>query len=186
MSAALGNDILYVRSDDPAGGTAFAAFEAFSVPGLMECNPLLIISMGDRIVPPSVFRNLCEIHRAGAHEAGLTFLTALYEPPKNHGKGRVLRDQSGRVVRIAEERDILAEPDAAARQALLDVTEGNCPLYVVRAAILRRYLENLRVPSSSPSVSLRFGDLHGPVIALPCAQGVAQQFLNFLPLPQGQ
>ena len=44
----------------------------------------------------------------------------------------------------------------------------------------------LRVPSSSPSVSRRFGDLHGPGIALPCAQRVAQQFLNFLPLPQGQ
>src|ERR1019366_2777587 len=40
----------------------------------------------------------------------------------------------------------------------------------------------LRVPSSSPSVSLRFRDLRGPVIALPCAHGVAQQFLNFLPL----
>ena|ERR1019366_8338921 len=45
---------------------------------------------------------------------------------------------------------------------------------------------HLRVPSSRPSVSLRFRDLHGPVIALPCGQGVAQQFLNFLPLPQGQ
>src|SRR5258708_10707426 len=43
----------------------------------------------------------------------------------------------------------------------------------------------LRVPSSSPSVSLRFRDLHSQGIALP-AQGVAQQFLNFLPLPQGQ
>ena len=49
-----------------------------------------------------------------------------------------------------------------------------------------RGLYNLRVPSSSPSVSRRFGDLHGPGIALPCAQRVAQQFLNFLPLPQGQ
>ena len=45
---------------------------------------------------------------------------------------------------------------------------------------------NLRVPSSRRSVIRRFRDLHGPVIALPCAQGVAQQFLNFLPLPQGQ
>src|ERR1035437_2856751 len=44
----------------------------------------------------------------------------------------------------------------------------------------------LRVPSSGPSVSLRFRDVDGPVIALPCAQGVAQQILNFLPLPQGQ
>jgi hypothetical protein len=47
-------------------------------------------------------------------------------------------------------------------------------------------LSNLRVPSSSRSVSLRFLDLHGQAIAFPCAQGVAQQFLNFLPLPQGQ
>jgi hypothetical protein len=45
---------------------------------------------------------------------------------------------------------------------------------------------HLRVPSSGQSVSLRFCDLHGPVVALPCAQGAAQHFLNFLPLPQGQ
>src|ERR1035437_10071875 len=44
----------------------------------------------------------------------------------------------------------------------------------------------LRVPSSGPSVSLRFRDVDGPVIALPCAQGVAQQFLNFLPLQIGR
>ena len=47
-------------------------------------------------------------------------------------------------------------------------------------------LIHLRVPSSSPSVSLRFRDLYGQVSALACAQGAAQQFLNFLPLPQGQ
>src|ERR1035437_7198575 len=40
-------------------------------------------------------------------------------------------------------------------------------------------LNSLRVPSSSPSVSFIFRDLHGPVTALPYAQGVAQQFLNF-------
>ena len=45
---------------------------------------------------------------------------------------------------------------------------------------------DLRVPSSGQSVSLRFRDLHGPVVALLCAQGAAQHFLNFLPLPQGQ
>jgi hypothetical protein len=55
----------------------------------------------------------------------------------------------------------------------------NLRIFTIRVA-------NLRVPSSSPSVSLIFRDLQGPVTALPCAQGVAQQFLNFLPLPQGQ
>lgn len=48
------------------------------------------------------------------------------------------------------------------------------------------HLYNLRVPSSRPSVRHRFRDLDGQVSALPVTQGVAQQFLNFLPLPQGQ
>src|SRR3990172_1329868 len=94
VSTALGTDNIYVRSDDPKGGTAFAAFEAFSVPELLERNPLLIITMGDRIVPSSVFRRLWETHLAGASEADLTFLTALYQPPKNRGKGRVFLDRN--------------------------------------------------------------------------------------------
>ena len=77
-------------------------------------------------------------------EAALTLLTAHYEPPKNRGKGRVLRGGDGRVVRIVEEKDIAAEPDEPRRRALLDLTEGNCPLYVVRAATLHRHLWELR------------------------------------------
>jgi hypothetical protein len=143
VAEALGGDNIYVMSDNPAGGTAYAVFEAFSVPALLEKNPLLIITMGDRIVPSSVLRRLCATHEAGAREAGLTFLTARYEPPKNRGKGRVLRSGDGRVLRIMEERDILAGEEGASREALLNLTEGNCPLYAVRAATLRRHLENL-------------------------------------------
>ncbi|MFN0172000.1 MAG: NTP transferase domain-containing protein [Bryobacteraceae bacterium] len=143
VSSALGPDNIYVRSENAAGGTAFAAFEAFSVPALLEKNPLLVITMGDRIVPSSVFRRLCETHGAGSAEADVTFLSAQYEPPKNRGKGRVLRDEHRRVVRIVEERDILSEPDASTRQALLDLTEGNCPLYVIRAATLYRHLRDV-------------------------------------------
>jgi hypothetical protein len=143
VSTALGSDNVYVLSDDPTGGTAFAAFEALSVPTLREKNPLLIITMGDRVVPSSVFRRLWETHRAGGQEADLTFLTALYEPPKNRGKGRVLRDGNRRVLRIIEERDIPAGESDAARQVLLDLTEGNCPLYAIRAAILLRHVQDL-------------------------------------------
>ena len=143
VSAALGDDNIYVHSDNPTGGTGWAAFEAFSVPAVGEANPLLIVTMGDRIVPSSVFRRLWQTHRAGEQEADITFLTAQYEPPKNRGKGRVLRDAKRRVLRIIEEKDIATEKDASARQVLLDLTEGNCPLYVIRAATLRRYLENL-------------------------------------------
>jgi len=143
VSAALGNDNIYVKSDNPTGGTAFAAFEAFSVPRLVETNPPLIITMGDRVVPSSVFRRLWETHRAGAREADVTFLTAQYEPPKNRGKGRVLRDGQGKVMRIIEEKDIATQAETSARQVLLNLTEGNCPLYVIRAATLHRYLAEL-------------------------------------------
>lgn len=140
---ALGEDNTYVESDNPTGGTAFAAFEVFSVPELLERNPLLIITYGDRIIPSSVFRHLHNTHRSGEREADLTFLTAQYEPPKNRGKGRVLRGQGGRVVRILEEVDIAHEEEGPARQALMDLTEGNCPLYALRAATLHRLAKGL-------------------------------------------
>lgn len=143
VAAALGADNVYVRSDNPAGGTAFAAFEAFSVSALLETNPLLVITMGDRIVTPSIFRRLCETHRAGGREADLTLLTAEYEPPKHRGKGRIVRAAHGRVTAIVEQRDIDAVPDAAARRQLEDLTEGNCPLYVIRAAALHGRLRSL-------------------------------------------
>ncbi|MCE5347847.1 MAG: NTP transferase domain-containing protein [Bacteroidales bacterium] len=143
VTSALGEENTYILSDNPTGGTAFAAFEAFCVPELLEKNPLLIITMGDRIVPSSVFRRLYNRHCEGDGEADLTFLTALYEPPKNSGKGRVLRDENSCVVRIIEERDIVAEKDTMMRQALLNITEGNCPLYIIRAATLYRSLRNI-------------------------------------------
>lgn len=143
VAAALGSDNVYVLSDNPTGGTAFAAYEAFSVPELAERNPLLVITMGDRVMPPSIFRRLWETHREGDREADLTMLTVVYEPPRNRGKGRVLRGSDGRVLRIVEDRDIAAEPDETARQALINLTEGNCSLYMVRAAILKPLLEGL-------------------------------------------
>jgi len=143
VSRALGADNIYVRSDNPSGGTAFAAFEAFSVPTLLESDPLLVVTMGDRIVTPSIFRRLCETHRAGRREADLTMLTAEYEAPKHRGKGRIVRADHGRVAAIVEQRDIDAMPDAASRRQLEDIIEGNCPLYVIRAAALHRRLQGL-------------------------------------------
>jgi NDP-sugar pyrophosphorylase family protein len=143
VSSALGAGNIYVRSANPAGGTALAAFEAFGVTALAERDPLLIVTMGDRIVPSAVFRRLWATHTDGGREASLTFLTAAYEPPKHHGKGRVLRDDSGRVVRIIEERDIAAEENEFTRQALRNIAEGNCPLYLIRARTLHRYLRSL-------------------------------------------
>jgi len=141
--AALGNDNTYILSDNPTGGTAFAALEAFCIKELADKDPLVIITMGDRVVPSSVFRRLAKAHTEGSSEADLTFLTAMYEPPKNSGKGRVLRDDNGKVLEIVEEKDIMTEEDTAKRQTLLNLVEGNCPLYAVRASVLYKHLVNL-------------------------------------------
>ncbi|MEN8202902.1 MAG: NTP transferase domain-containing protein [Bacteroidota bacterium] len=143
VAGALGADNIYVHSDNPAGGTAFAAYEALAIPGLIEANSLLIITMGDRIVPSSIYRKLWRTHYAMDKEADLTFLSAEYEPPRNNGKGRVMRDHNNRVVGIIEDRDIAEEPDEITRQRLQNLTEGNCPLYVIRAATLARHLQDL-------------------------------------------
>jgi hypothetical protein len=140
VAASLGPDNIYVQSENSSGGTAFAAFEAFCVTALEESNPVLVVSMGDRIVTAGVFQRLYDTHRLGRREADLTLLTAIYEPPKNLGKGRVVRDENRDVVRIVEQRDIDAISGGLERQSLLDLTEGNCPLYAIRAATLRRYL----------------------------------------------
>ena len=140
---ALGNDNVYVLSDNPAGGTGYAVFEYFSVPDLVTKNPLLIITMGDRVIPSSVFRKIEKAHTEGDREADLTFMSAVYEPPKNSGKGRVIRDESGNVLRIMEERDIMREENQYTRQALLGITEGNCPLYIIRASTLFDHLSGI-------------------------------------------
>ncbi len=143
VAAALGEGNVYVRSENPTGGTAFAAYEAFSVPELEQQNPVLIITMGDRIVPGSIFGRLYEAHMTGPREADLTFLTAVYEPPRNRGKGRIIRGADGKVLGIVEQKDIDAIPDEKVRQSLEDLTEGNCPLYAIRARGLRHHLEGL-------------------------------------------
>jgi GTP:adenosylcobinamide-phosphate guanylyltransferase len=143
VSEALGQDNIYILSNNPAGGTAYAAWEAFSLSSLLEINPLLIITMGDRIVTPAMFRRLSETHLSEPREADLTFLSAIYEPPKHQGKGRVVRGALQRVERIVEQRDIDAMANPAERQQLADLTEGNCPLYLVRAATLHRFLSEL-------------------------------------------
>jgi molybdopterin-guanine dinucleotide biosynthesis protein A len=142
VADALGEDNLYVLSDNPKGGTAFAAFEIFSVPGLLEKNPLLIITMGDRIVPPSVFRKLWNKHTSDK-EADLTFLTAIYEPPRNNGKGRIVRDEEDKILKIIEEKDIEALADPVLKNSLLNSNEGNCPLYLIRAKTLYHYASRL-------------------------------------------
>ena len=141
--AALGDDNSYILTDNSTGGTAFAAMEAFCMPELIERNPLIIIAMGDRIVPSSIFRRMLETHIEGGKEANLTFLTAIYEPPKNSGKGRVVRNNFGKVVMIIENSDIEEIDDALLQEKMYNIEEGNCSLYAIRAKELYEHLYKL-------------------------------------------
>lgn len=136
----LGDDLIFVLSDNPVGGTAQAVWEAFCVDELTESDPLVIITMGDRIVPTSIFERLLTTHYEGGSEGGLTFLTARYEAPNNKGRGRILRESQGRVKGIIEQRDIDQEKNAVLRTALDNLVECNCPLYLVRASLLKKAL----------------------------------------------
>ncbi len=140
---ALGDDLIFIRSENPVGGTAFAAYEALSLSLLDEVDALLLIGMGDRIVTPGILRSLIERHFAAPREADLTFLTARYSIPNNHGKGRILRDAEGMVLGIIEQQDIDATPDVKLRSTLNGLTEGNCPLYAIRASRLRRHAHDI-------------------------------------------
>jgi hypothetical protein len=140
VMAGLGADVIYVLSANSTGGTAHAAWEALSVPDLESSNALLVITMGDRIVPSSIFQRLIDVHLGGGREADLTLLSALYVPPAQHGKGRILRDAAGRIQRILEQRDIDAISDPDERRSFEERVEGNCPLYAVRARTLRKHL----------------------------------------------
>ncbi|MBQ3388843.1 MAG: NTP transferase domain-containing protein [Thermoguttaceae bacterium] len=156
---ALGDDAVYVVSDNPVGGTAWAVYEAFSAPELIEKNPPVVISMGDRIVPAEIFRRIMAVHlgqEAGSEpedvrgrQADLTMLTAIYDESRIKGKGRIVRNEEKRIVRIMEERDILALTDAdpaeggekkLLQNVFLNLCEGNCPLYVIRARKLMELL----------------------------------------------
>jgi CTP:molybdopterin cytidylyltransferase MocA len=157
VAAALGEDNIYVKSENPTAGTAFAAYEAFSVSQLEERDPVVIISMGDRVVTESAFRRLYETHTMGTREADLTLLSALYEPPKNRGIGRIVRDAQRRVLEIVEQRDIDALEDGARRRQLADTREGNCSLYAMRASRLRHYLS--RVTRDNAQQQYHFTDI---------------------------
>ena len=143
VAEALGAEVGCVRSENSTGGTAWAAYEAFAMPGLLARDPLVVLAMGDRIVPAGTFRRLLAMHRSGDRDAALTLLTAEYQPPRHRGKGRIVREAGGRVRRIIEQHDIDALADPGERERFEALTEGNCPLYALRASTLHARLGGL-------------------------------------------
>lgn len=90
----------------------------------------IMILYGD--VPLITYETLDRLEES-ARESGFCLLTSSLDHP--HGYGRIIRDESGRIVRIVEDEDATVEEQA--------VREINTGMMVVRAKWLKRWLDNL-------------------------------------------
>ncbi|MDR0591859.1 MAG: bifunctional UDP-N-acetylglucosamine diphosphorylase/glucosamine-1-phosphate N-acetyltransferase GlmU [Bifidobacteriaceae bacterium] len=92
----------------------------------------IVVMSGDApLVDADTLKALVQEHNQAGN--GLTLLTALV--PEPFGYGRIVRDQTGRVARVVEERD--ATPEQAA------IGEVNASIYVFEADVLRSGLAGL-------------------------------------------
>ncbi|MAE69330.1 MAG: hypothetical protein CME06_02550 [Gemmatimonadetes bacterium] len=106
-------------------------------------DELVLVTVGDApLVLPETYRAMLDHHRA--HDADATILTAF--PPDPTGYGRVIRDESGRVQRIVEQRD--------ATEAERAVGEVNSGIYALRASKLQGSLDRLRADNDQGELYL--------------------------------
>ena len=119
-------DIAFVVQDPPAGtGDAVrVALEAID-----PSSGIVLVVNGDApLVQPETFRRLLDIHLSASPAA--TILTAVV--PEPHGLGRIVRDSSGAIDRIVEERD--------ASEDERRINEINCGAYAFDRTALEEML----------------------------------------------
>jgi len=130
VEATLGPEFEYVIQKEQLG-TAHALRQA--MPVLREFGGDLFVLPGDTpYITPGFLGALRAAHRASAADA--TLASAVWETPPPYG--RILRDGSGRVVRIVEEWD--AGPEVKA------VKETCTSHYVFRAGVVLPLLDEIR------------------------------------------
>jgi len=127
LDAAFGARVTTVVQDPPRG-TGDAARVGLA---RVETERALIY-YGD--APLMTAREL-EAIVAASREAELAFASALPENP--HGYGRVLRDESGRVLEVREQRDLGSDAERAVR-------EVNAGVYAAKKSVLARAIADLK------------------------------------------
>jgi len=135
---ALGSSVKYVEQDKPLG-TGHALLQARSL--LSEVDDILVTYGDVPLVRSETLGQMMALHRERG--VSLTLLTSNECPPD--GLGRVLRDDSGRIVAVIEERE--------AELPVLDITEVNSGIYCFRSQWLWEHLPQLS-PSSSGEIYL--------------------------------
>jgi len=125
-------------------GTGDAVLVALcAIPGAPDDNDDLIVVPGDTpLLRTETLSSLVETHRRSG--AAVTLLSSLAADPS--GYGRVVRDETGRVLRIVEERDATDEERL--------IGEVNTSVYVFRRSILATALRRLRPDNASHELYL--------------------------------
>lgn len=130
-AAAAGHDVEVSFAHQPERWGTGHAVEC-ALPEVPERGPVWILSGDVPLVRPSTLRALrtaCTASTAG-------FALASFEPGDPHGYGRVLRDATGAVLGIREERDASAEERA--------ITECNAGAYCIEAHLLHEGIPTLQ------------------------------------------
>jgi len=130
VRAGLGSEVEYALQETPRGsGDAARAAQ----PLLQDWQGTVLVLAGDvPLLPAEALRRMISHHQETG--AAATLLTAFLDDPT--GYGRVVRDASGRVTRIVEERDTTPEERA--------IREWNPSLYAFEAAALWPALAELQ------------------------------------------
>jgi bifunctional UDP-N-acetylglucosamine pyrophosphorylase/glucosamine-1-phosphate N-acetyltransferase len=123
-----GLPVLWALQDPPLG-TGHAVQQAASL--LDPVQPTLVLCGDVPLIQPDTLRRL---HTASHSHGGMALLTAHLADPR--GYGRIVRDASGQVKRIVEERD--------ADDATRAITEINTGMLIAPTTSLLRWLGQLR------------------------------------------
>ncbi|MDR3107438.1 MAG: bifunctional UDP-N-acetylglucosamine diphosphorylase/glucosamine-1-phosphate N-acetyltransferase GlmU, partial [Bifidobacteriaceae bacterium] len=138
------------QDDIPGTGRAVqCALDAFDQAADAACAPpspvpgqIVVISGDTPLIDAGTLEELVQAHRQAGN--GVTLLSAVVADP--FGYGRIVRDQSGQVSRIVEQRDASAEEAA--------IPEINASIYVFEADVLRAGLAGLDRHNSQGEVYL--------------------------------
>jgi bifunctional UDP-N-acetylglucosamine pyrophosphorylase/glucosamine-1-phosphate N-acetyltransferase len=95
-------------------GTGHAVMAALEVLGHVGGDTVLVVPGDTPLIGPDALRSLLDAHAASS--AGVTLLTAEMDDPT--GYGRVVRDATGRVEAVVEERDATEEQRAVREVAV--------------------------------------------------------------------
>lgn len=127
---ALGERVLYADQSERLG-TAHAALKGLSkMPG--EIKQIMIVYGDEFSYPKEKTEELIAAHLKSG--AALTYLTIAVENPT--GLGRILRDKTGKVIKIVEEKDATEEEKK--------ITEVNPGCYICTREFLETYLPQVQ------------------------------------------